>query len=239
MKLCELADAELQRRKAENAHASKLRRQRGIVNLTTGQVYDCIFDAAKIHGCTNGTLGQAARNHWKIFDCFWQFKDIVDQTSIEQQLVICEQSQRHNTERQRSIISNLGKSKRRPVVNLHTGEEYESAVAASRAIGVDEASVGVAIRKQVRCKGFYWEYKSVVEQKGRENLLQQYQQAKIDNIEQGREGRRKKVVCVDDGIVYESLRALAKAVGCHPSTVDNGLRYNRRIKGKYYKYLNQ
>lgn len=240
MQLCILAEQKLANKKSQNALNSKNRFQRAVRNLTTGELFNCISDAARTYGKLgrNNSINSACKNHWKVYNCYWQYEDVVQQTSIEQQLQICIDAQQQKHDKRLNTLSNVGKSKRLPVINLNTLQTFESATQASRALGMSDTSVSVAIDHQVKCGGYYWAYKHDVDQQGVDSLLQIYNQRQLDcqsKRQQNFDNHKRKIVC-EDGTEYESIVAVAQAVNCHTSTVHGGLTHHRRVKGKYYYY---
>lgn len=69
----------------------------------------------------------------------------------------------------------------RPVVNLDTGEEFESSACAGRKYGVDESSIGNAIHRRIRLGGCYWHFKDVVDSIGIE-AARSYYDREVDDI---------------------------------------------------------
>lgn len=47
----------------------------------------------------------------------------------------------------------------------------------------------------------------------------------------------KKVVCVETGIVYESISEANKAMGCKKSAIGDAIRGGGRVKGYHWKYF--
>ena len=47
----------------------------------------------------------------------------------------------------------------------------------------------------------------------------------------------KKVVCVETGIVYESIKEANKAMGCKKSGVGGAIKDGYRVKGYHWKYF--
>ena len=240
LSLCVLAEQKLTTRKRQNAIASKNRFQRAVRNLTTGELFSCVSDAARAYGKLgrNNSINSACKNHWKVYNCYWQYEDVVQQTSIGQQLQICIRSQQQKQTNRLNKLSQSGKSKRQPVVNLNTLTVYESATAASRSMNMSDTAVSVAIDHKVRCGGYYWAYKQDVDQQGLDSILQFYKQKESNNQEKrykNFENHKRKIIC-EDGTEYESIVAVARTINCHASTVQQALKQHRRAKGKYYYY---
>ena len=52
----------------------------------------------------------------------------------------------------------MRRNKKRPVVNLDTGQTYESVRAAAKAAGIESTTFRGALRKGVPCGGHHWRY---------------------------------------------------------------------------------
>lgn len=97
------------------------------------------------------------------------------------------------------------KGRGRRVVCLETGAVFESMKEAAVAVGANSGGISLCINGgALTAKGYHW----VLEGDGRT----------VAQIEEGRRGA-KRVVCLDTGEVYASVKAAAAAAGTSPASV--------------------
>lgn len=192
---------------------------RPVVNLNTGETY-CSLEEANRIADTYG-LSNAIKNKTKVRGCYWQYKDVVDQTSIDHQLQLCLEHRKRT--RQQTIGSFA-----RPVINLNTGKEYPSAYEASRSIGVGESTIGSAIRFRCKVKGCYFQYKDVVEQTSIEEQLQIYTQSNK---------RSRPIINLHTGEILNSTRCLDERLGRLYGHTSKMIQQQHKINGQYWALL--
>ena len=105
--------------------------------------------------------------------------------------------------------------KARCVVCLETGEVFKSLKEAARAVGLkDGRSISSCLNgRTLTARGCHW----ALEGSG----------MMIESAKARRDGRSKRVVCIETGVVYESLATAAKAVG-----LKNGASLSNCLRGK-------
>ena len=93
------------------------------------------------------------------------------------------------------------------------------------------SSVSLAIKSHRHDGGYYWQYYDVAVEKGIDQCLLEYKNA----IKRNHRGR--KIVDVEKGTVYNSIRELADVLGVTFCTVSNALKHQHKIRGKVYKEI--
>lgn len=156
---------------------------RPVVNLNTGETY-CSLEEANRIADTYG-LSNAIKNKTKVRGCYWQYKDVVDQTSIDHQLQLCLEHRKRT--RQQTIGSFA-----RPVINLNTEEIVKSARCLDERLSRPYGYTNKMIQQQHKIIGQYWALLKEVEQHGRDDVLYQRQQKWQQSIKNRAEGIRRK-----------------------------------------------
>lgn len=172
-----------------------------LVNLNTGEVVPSIASLAKTCNVTTGTITDHINKRTKIAGNFYQFKHVVDQTNIDCELQKCLDSQRDR-----------GDWCKRAVVNLNTGEVFESIKDAQLSLQRN-LNIAGAISKRCRCGGYHGQYKDVVEQTSIEEQLNQYELHKITAKENRKRIKSQigcKVKCVETGEIFATMTQAAK-----------------------------
>ena len=175
---------------------------RPVVNLNTGEVFGSATAAAAYAGVKS--ISDPINNHYRGGPYYWQYKDIVDATSLEHQLQICLDKQEANKQRLVGL--------RKPLVNLNTGEVFESIKDAQLSLQRN-LNIAGAISKRCRCGGYHWQYKDVVEQTSIEEQLNQYERHKITAKENRKRIKSQigcKVKCVETGEIFATMTQAAK-----------------------------
>ena len=171
----------------ETGRKLKRRDARRVVCLETGEAFESEKAAAEsvgscaasIRSCVDGKVMTVQGLHWALEG---------SDASIS------------------SIESMRRPTSAKPVTCLETGEVFESAVAAAKALGlksskrVSDCINGVTMTGG----GLHW--------------APEGSDLTIEQIEAGRKCGGKRVVCLETGVVYESLTAAAKAVGLKSAT---------------------
>lgn len=105
-----------------------------------------------------------------------------------------------------SIESMRKPASAKPVTCLETGETFKSAVAAAKALGLKSG------------KSIYGCVSGAAMTAGGRHWAPEGSTLTIEQIEVGRKGRGKRVVCLETGKVYRSAKAAAEAVGLKGSS---------------------
>ena len=194
---------------------------RPVVNLNTGETY-CSLEEANRIADTYG-LSNAIKNKTKVRGCYWQYKDVVDQTSIDHQLQLCLEHRKRT--RQQTIGSFA-----RPVINLNTGKEYPSAYEASRSIGVGESTIGSAIRIRCKVKRYYFQYKDAVNQTSIDEQLQICTQSNK---------RSKPIINLHTEEIVKSARCLDERLSRPYGYTSKMIQQQHKIIGQYWALLKE
>ena len=174
---------------------------RPIVNLSTKTCFENIKEASKHHNVSCLCLLNATRYKIKADDCYWQQKDVVDQSSIEEELHACTQ-QKDRTPPPRCLA----------VVDLNTRKTYNSCYAAAVDVGLKSTcSIQDAIRKGIKAADHYQQWKEIVDKSSIEEELQRCLQLAAERRARPRTRTGIKLICVEMGVKYDSLAAAANA----------------------------
>ncbi len=156
----------------ESIERERQSRYKPIVNLNTGEVFESIVLAAEKCNTRPENIHCALRKGCKSCGFYWQYKDVVDKTSID-----CELQKRIEDVnlRERLRVDKRGKK----VVNLTTGQEFDNLRQAFETLKLQDqirgpVAISTAISQQSACCGYYWQYKDVVEKSSIEQELTKY-----------------------------------------------------------------
>ena len=198
---------------------AKLQISKPVVNLNTGKIYGSARLACRDLGLSKSSVSLAIKSHRRAGGYYWALKSDVEQYSIETLLA------QYQQERQQ-------KSRERKVINLNTRQVFNTCALAAKSINnKSKRSIITAITQKCKAGGYYWQYYDIVLEKGVKQCLFEYKQS----IRRNHRGRR--IVETDSGVVYNSIRELADALGVAFCTVSNALKHSHRIRGKIYKEI--
>lgn len=128
----------------------------------------------------------------------------------------------------------------KPVVNLSTGVVYSSATEASKVYGFRTSSVGCACRKHFKIGGCYWAYVAdmqSVDTEACQQRIKEYVDA-YQNIKRYYSNRRKKrVIELDTGKIYESAIAAAEQYGVVREIITTAARLHKSARGHRWAYI--
>ena len=183
----------------EGIEAGRKLRVRRVVCLETGDVYESASAAARATGlgqsniasCLNGKTLTAGGLHWAYDGAHASIEGI-------------------EAGRKRGA---------RHVVCLETGEVFDNAAAAARAVGTSPQNIAACLKGRTRTAGgLHW----VFEGSG----------ATIEGVEASR--RTRPVLCVETGDVYGTVAEAARATGANRSSICCCLGGKRRTAGGFH-----
>lgn len=187
-----------------------------VVNLNTGQTFSSVSAAESAYNKVG--LYDCITKQYKFAGYYQQFKTIVDNSSIELQL----QQIKNN---KKAIKQNACRS----VINLTTGEAFNSVTAAAIKINTDRDQLIQAIRNKRSIRQQQFEYKNVVDHFGIDYCKQQY----------NKRIQKRRIIDLESSITYESSVAAANALNVSPATVYNDIVDHRRCKQRYLAFVDQ
>lgn len=194
--------------------------QKPVVNLNTRDVYPSINDVAKAFGVNYGPVRAIALGI-KYKGYYWQYKDVVDQSSVEELLKVLEEKS--------SIKS---RSKWRAVVNLNTGDYYDSIKQAELSCFDDPEKWVPGIQRSINThtayRGYYWQYKDIVDQSSVEEQLQAI-------LSVAKHSTARPVVNLNTGQEFESCRAVQRFYNAK-SSVSGFIKQDIKYHGYYWQY---
>ena len=130
----------------------------------------------------------------------------------------------------------------KPVINLNTGEIYSGASNASRELGYSTGSICGACLKHTRIGGHYWEYlcnMSSIDEKARMDRIQQYQ-TNLKSIKRKHyDDRKKPVIELDTGKVYDGAIDAANAYNTRRTYITKSARMHAKHAGHYWAYVDE
>lgn len=215
--------------------AIRIANGRPIINLNTGETYISVTDAVKSSGQSMHNMTALIKaisvHKCKFNGCYWQYKDIVDQTSIKEEL------QKYIDNAKQQHINSVNKRKK-AVINLNTGETFDSAKAAKEYYGVE---VNGAIRNQQKAAGYYWMYvKDMTMSRDEElqrlidrsnNIQQKAAETRLKNIKQS----SNPIICLQTRQVYENACVASRELGItSEAQLYSAIKMLYRVKGLYY-----
>ena len=213
-------------------HQTKRLIYRPVVNLNTGETY-CSLEEANRIADTYG-LSNAIKNKTKVRGCYWQYKDVVDQTSIDHQLQLCLEHRKRT--RQQTIGSFA-----RPVINLNTGEILNSARCLDERLGRLYGYTSKMIQQQHKINGQYWALLKDVEQYSQEVVLSKCQQKwqqtvknRAAGTKRGKRSKAKGVINLIDGCIFESARDADEYYGHYLGWCTDNIRMGRINNERYW-----
>ena len=202
---------------------------RALVNLNTGEEFKSITDAQKSID-TNSCIGSAMKAKCKAGGYYWAYKEDVDQYGRE---ALLQQYQDNKTENAKKDYLY------EPIINLTTGETFESLAAATKQLGCAKASISRSIILGIKVRDCYFVKQSTLEQSGL--TAQQYLQNLIDQTNQRELERQKKhwksVINLDTLQTYPSARHLELAKQKTNSTAAAAIRNHRLSCGEKWVWL--
>ncbi len=198
-----------------------------VVNLTTGQVFNTCYDADRFVNRPLGTVKGFVRDKRRVDDDFYQYKSIVDQTSIEHERQLLEQYEDDKKNRWR-------------VVCLDTGTVYANSREADQAVGLANGCVAVAISNIKKAAGCWWAKKTTVDEKGIETIIKEYESIRQQRIQKRVEASRavacKPVINLVTGIVYNSGIEASRAFGKCDAWCQASIKNKRKTSEYQFEY---
>ena len=117
----------------------------------------------------------------------------------------------------------------KPVLCVETGEVFETASAASRAVGLRDGSVSEGIRRSEKRGGFTWRHIDPSD----ERLLPEDRAKPAKRPEHN----SRRVECVETGKVYPSASDASRSIGKWPGAVARAAKQGRPCGGFTWRYV--
>lgn len=194
---------------------------RPVVDLNARIVYETAKQAGAAIGIVGG-VDNYIRTKSKAKQHYFQYLDIVQQTSIEQQLQLMIDNA---TENRKKITRSIAK----PVIDVDSGVEYESSYEADRMLGWKRGLAKIYILRKQAYRGVRLAFKSDVEQYGLDHVKLTIRFDHKPNT------RTYKVINTTTGVVYDSVKQAATAYDVLPDRIHSALRSKTRCKGCYWE----
>ncbi len=114
--------------------------------------------------------------------------------------------------------------KRKTIVCLETGKQFNSVENAANAIGVSSGFISRQIKAGKPIKGFYYYYAG-------EMLPDEYRQ-KIRNQKKKPNNKSRPVICLETGERFESISLVSRMLGISKSNVFHAMKYGKYTSGE-------
>ena len=201
-----------------------------VVNLETREVIST-HELGVRYNCSTAIILSCVYNGTKFKDHYWQLKDIVDESSIEdeyQRLI----SSKQDISKNRSKL--MAERYSRPIVNLNTGEVFESAAAAATFYGLkDRTTIANAIRKRCRSAGYFWQWKDIVDESSIQYQLSLYENKHLNY----KKKPFKRIVNLSTGEVFTTVNDVTQVLGLkYPSRVYEAIKFRKSIGGYFWQF---
>lgn len=193
----------------KHTHKMNCKRQKTckkVICLTTNEVFESVAVVCERYNITPSSLYSAIRTKTKIAGLYWCYlKDCDSNTQITLDDItrLHEHSQSHRSD-----------SIKRPVMNLNTGEVFESGVQAILKYTKTKnpkISIYSYIQKNSKLAGCYYQYVDIVEQSTRELELQKCIERAKKETQQRLQKTYKAVINLTTGERFESARKADEA----------------------------
>lgn len=146
------------------------------------------------------------------------------------------------SECRRIVVENHG----RRIVNLSTGKVYGSIKEAARLSGLKYPStIRMAIEwlSPVMSTGHYWQYEDSLTESSYEEEIEKFKRLRAEKDNQilidhqnRQRVRRKKIICLTTGEVFESSESICDKFGVTPGSVRDSIRHHTKMVGYYWMY---
>ena len=223
-----------ERRAANAVHLRSLAltRHKSVVCLTDGKFFQSIKSAAEFYGLTHGnirsvTSGLQARTGGLSFAM----------SSVPLSRADCDKKIGSLMEKRSQGIKRAEESRRRPVLCTTDGLQYPYALAAAQFYGVTESNVkALCYAGGVSKQGLSFTFAGCapILKKGKTKEGAAAQEAAR---QRGVLKNSKRVICLDDNVVYESISDAARAIGRCVESVSASIRRNGRTGGKAFRFV--
>lgn len=210
---------------------------RAVVCLTDGRFFSSCKDASDFYGVTHSNIrgvaerGQATTKGGLSF----AFSDVP--LSREE----CEVRIQNLMERKSAGIRRSHESRRKPVVCMTDGWNYDDARSAGDFYGLTAVGVrSLCLFGGTSRTGLRFQYIGQLPAQKKHSSPEERAVAK-ERQEMARQRgvlkNSKRVICLDGDIVYESISEAARALGCCVEAVSASIRRNGRVKGKRFRFV--
>ena len=205
-----------------------------VINLNTGEEFRSVTEASYSLGLYCGAVRDGIRNKCKTGGYYWQYKDVIEKSSIEEELQ--EYLELEKIRREKAELNH--KSRCKPVTNLNTGEQYSSAEEVKKLF--PGSNVGSAIAHNRKVLGCYWQYTNIVDKNGREIELQKCieisKRRRYAAAKQNSKQLMRPIICLETRKEYESGREAAKQANVTPSAIQKAIKNRTKAGGHYWQY---
>lgn len=204
-------------------------RAKAVINLNTGEIYKSGYQADRSLGICPGSIAVSIKSQHQNKDCYWAYvKDVPNEQTRLQLLEQYKQQKLQGRKRSQQAATN---ATYRPIVNLNTGETFKSITDAQKSIDTNSC-IGGAMKAKCKAGGYYWAYKEDVDKFGREALLQQYQNNKIENAK--KDYLYEPIVNLTTGEEFESIAEATEQVGCAKASISRSITLGIKVRDCYF-----
>ena len=118
--------------------------------------------------------------------------------------------------------------KRKTIVCIETGEQFNGAEDAANALGLSNGFISHQIREGKPIKGFYYYYAG--------EMLPDERRQKIRNRKKKQNNKPRPVICLETGERFESLTLASRMLGISKSNVFHAMKHGSAVHGIHFYY---
>ena len=204
---------------------SEGRREHGqeVIQVETGRLFSCIADAAETLNISCSHIGSACLGKRRMAGNYhWRYSKDTPKDWIERRM---------------HYLIGAGIIAYPQVVCIETGEIFEQPSLAAKKLGVHPSNITKVCRgEQLSAGGYRWKYlnETVQQREKREELVKKHD-SYIPNKHSFIQ-----VICVETGVIYDSVSMAAKALNIKRSSISNVLTGRSKTAGGYHwKYADE
>lgn len=209
------------------------KRHRSVVCLNDGKFYASCKDAAEAYGITHSNIRSVAEGGQATTKGGLSFHFSKAPMSREE----CDSRIQWLLTRKEKQIRRSQEGRRKPVLCVSDGTSYPDVKSAGAAYGLKPGTVGALCRGGGRSvSGFSFTFvgQSPVVKRGMSAEGRKKQnEARLRGVLKN----SKRVICLDDNVVYESISDAARAIGRCVESVSASIRRNGRTGGKAFRFV--
>lgn len=185
-------------------------RSKSVICLNDGQIHETIAAASKCYNLSSSSISNCCRG--RVVSTNGMYFSYYQENSYVIDRLPELVSQKHQLR---------WDANRRPVICVSDGKAYKSVRAAANAYNLSPSViVGHCNRHSSTQNGLRFTYAE-----------KDYQRKSG--------GKRRRVLCLDDGLIYQSVTEAARSVGRHPASLVESISLTNRCGGKRFIYIDQ
>lgn len=209
---------------------------KGVVCLDDGIRYSSVKGAASYYKISDGRISEVlARRQHHTGGHRFEYASIVDSIGLDAAIAVRDGLKLAS---ERSLKEGR---KNRPVVCVNDGITYKGGKTASRAYGVSQMTVsrlcciGGATNGGLKFR--FADRDEVIRRTKTKEEMSLLRERQNIGVRKAIEKRKKKVICLDDGVVYDSLSNAARAYNLRFQDVSSAIKRSGKCHGKVFQFV--